>query len=296
MKTVNEIAKITGISRRTIRYYDQIGLLKPTKISESGYRLYDDKALEILQQILIFRELDVPLKDIKSVLDNPNLDRTTLLESHKKLLVLKKNHLTELISLIDKIIKEPKLMIFADFNIQKIEQRLESNLEILKNSAKESYEAIVKECGGDPKQFVKKAIENIRENPEMITTLYGSLDGYYESIGNIEEKLENSEANINGVQDLCKKLFDMKDKDVSCPEVQKIMAELDVFNIKMCGIGFQKAEEYRKFTETKLKSNPNEFKKYKEALEKAVEEHDKLYGLGSHDFYQKALGYYLTNK
>ena len=75
MKTVSEIAKITGLSRRAIRFYDETGLLLPTKISESGYRLYDDKALEILQQILFFKELDVPLKDIKKILDNPNLDK-----------------------------------------------------------------------------------------------------------------------------------------------------------------------------------------------------------------------------
>lgn len=84
MKKVSELAKITDISRRAIRYYDEIGLLKPTTISESGYRLYDDNALEILQQILLFKELNVPLKDIKMVLGNPNIDKIDLLKDHKK--------------------------------------------------------------------------------------------------------------------------------------------------------------------------------------------------------------------
>lgn len=71
MRTVKEISDIAGISVRTLHYYDEIGLLKPTEISEAGYRLYDDKALEILQQILFFREFDIPLKEIKAVIENP---------------------------------------------------------------------------------------------------------------------------------------------------------------------------------------------------------------------------------
>ena len=72
MMTVKEIAEITGISARTLHYYDEIGLLKPTAKSEAGYRLYDDKALETLQQILFFREFDIPLKEIKSIITSPD--------------------------------------------------------------------------------------------------------------------------------------------------------------------------------------------------------------------------------
>ena len=97
MKTVNELSKITGLSKRTIRYYDQINLLKPEVISESGYRLYGNKSLEILQQILIFRELNVPLEDIKEILDNKQLDKLQLLKSHKQLLILKRDHLNDII-------------------------------------------------------------------------------------------------------------------------------------------------------------------------------------------------------
>ena len=73
MRTVKEISGLTGISVRTLHYYDEIGLLKPTQKSDAGYRLYDDRALEILQQILFFREFDIPLKEIKAVLENPDL-------------------------------------------------------------------------------------------------------------------------------------------------------------------------------------------------------------------------------
>ena len=74
MRTVKEISDLTGISVRTLHYYDEIGLLKPTEKSDAGYRLYDDKALETLQQILFFREFDISLKEIKADLDNEELD------------------------------------------------------------------------------------------------------------------------------------------------------------------------------------------------------------------------------
>lgn len=75
MRTVKEISDLTGISVRTLHYYDEIGLLKPTDKSEAGYRLYDDKALETLQQILFFREFDISLKEIKAVIENPALEK-----------------------------------------------------------------------------------------------------------------------------------------------------------------------------------------------------------------------------
>lgn len=90
MQTVKEVSNLTGISVRTLHYYDEIGLLKPSVLSEAGYRLYDDKALETLQQILFFRELDLPLKQIKLILENPALDKDQLLNSQKKIAGIKK--------------------------------------------------------------------------------------------------------------------------------------------------------------------------------------------------------------
>ena len=89
MRTVKEISDLTGISVRTLHYYDEIGLLKPTEKSDAGYRLYDDKALETLQQILFFREFDISLKEIKAVLDNPALERNQILQVQRKMFVMK---------------------------------------------------------------------------------------------------------------------------------------------------------------------------------------------------------------
>ena len=99
MKTVNEVSKLTGVSIRTLQYYDKIGLLPPSEYTEAGYRLYDDAALETLQQILLFRELEFPLKDIKKIIGSPDFDRSKALGQQIELLELKKEHIENLIDL-----------------------------------------------------------------------------------------------------------------------------------------------------------------------------------------------------
>ena len=98
MKTVKEVSRITGVSVRTLHHYDAIGLLKPSWVTEAGYRMYDDTALARLQTILLFRELEFPLKEIRQILDNPNFDPMEALESQIELLCLKRKHLDDLIS------------------------------------------------------------------------------------------------------------------------------------------------------------------------------------------------------
>ena len=97
MRTVKEVSELTGVSIRTLQYYDSIGLLQPTSRSEGGYRLYDDDALEQLQQILLFRELEFPLKEIKALMQRPDFDRSQVLGEQIELLRLKREHLDNLI-------------------------------------------------------------------------------------------------------------------------------------------------------------------------------------------------------
>ena len=103
MMTVNEVSKLTGVSIRTLQYYDTIGLLPPTEYTKAGYRLYDDTAMERLQQILLFKELEFPLKEIKTIIDAPNFDRNKALEQQIELLTMKKEHLEILINFACKI-------------------------------------------------------------------------------------------------------------------------------------------------------------------------------------------------
>ena len=84
MMTVNEVSKLTGVSIRTLQYYDNIGLLRPAMHTDSGYRMYDDSDMERLQQILLFRELELPLKDIKRIIGSSDFDRKGVWNSNPK--------------------------------------------------------------------------------------------------------------------------------------------------------------------------------------------------------------------
>jgi len=121
MRTVHEVSRLTGVSIRTLQYYDKIGLLHPAGYTESGYRLYDDMALEKLQQILLFRELEFPLKDIKRIMESSNFDRGKALAQQIELLTLKMEHIQNLIGLARDILKNGgNYMDFSAFDTEKL--------------------------------------------------------------------------------------------------------------------------------------------------------------------------------
>lgn len=123
MKTVKEVSSLTGVSVRTLHHYDAIGLLKPTRVTEAGYRLYDDAALRRLQTILLFRELQFPLKEIREILDSPGFDPMDALEQQIKLLELQRQHLDFLISHAHQIQKTGVLnMDFSAFDTAEMDR------------------------------------------------------------------------------------------------------------------------------------------------------------------------------
>ena len=123
MKTVKEIATITHVSVRTLHHYDAIGLLKPTQITEAGYRLYDDEALERLYLILLFRELEFPLNEIREILDAPDFDRNRVLEQQVELLKAKVDHLQTRIHLANGIkLLGVKNLKFKNWDPKKIDE------------------------------------------------------------------------------------------------------------------------------------------------------------------------------
>ena len=123
MMTVHEVSKISGVSIRALHHYDHIGLLPATEVTEAGYRLYDEAALERLQHILLFKALEFPLKDIKEILDSPDFDRSKALEQQIHLLELRKEHLQNLIDLARGIKAiGVKHMSFEAFDTRKIDE------------------------------------------------------------------------------------------------------------------------------------------------------------------------------
>ncbi|MBQ2604159.1 MAG: MerR family transcriptional regulator [Acutalibacteraceae bacterium] len=147
MMSVKQISEHTGISIRTLHYYDSIGLLKPTKVSESGYRYYDDTALERLEQILLFKELEFSLRDIKEILDAPNFDKTKALEKQIELLTMKKEHLENVIIFAKKLKEKGiKAVDFKVFDTKKLDE----------------YSAAAKEQYGNTKEY--KQFEEKQKN------------------------------------------------------------------------------------------------------------------------------------
>jgi len=102
--TVKELADLAGVTGRTIRYYDQIGILKPARISESGYRIYGPREVDLLQQILFYRELGVELEEIKAIVTDPKFDRIKALHQHREKLLNKRSELDLLIANVERTI------------------------------------------------------------------------------------------------------------------------------------------------------------------------------------------------
>lgn len=103
---IKEFAILTGVSVRTLHYYDEIGLLKPSAVDEqNGYRFYDERCLERMQEILFYRELDFPLKEIQTILSSPDYDKQAALKEQKHLMTLKKERLERLITALDGAMK-----------------------------------------------------------------------------------------------------------------------------------------------------------------------------------------------
>ena len=119
--TIQEAARISGVTVRTLHHYDHIGLLHPQVDPGNGYRIYTEAELEKLQQILFFRELDFPLREIRDILDHPGFDGREALQKQKTLLLEKQARLDGLVTLIDALLKGEKNMSFKAFDMEKIE-------------------------------------------------------------------------------------------------------------------------------------------------------------------------------
>ena len=197
MKTVKNVSEITGISIRTLRYYDEIGLLKPTELTEAGYRLYDNKALEKLQEIMFFRELEIPLMDIKRIMDNPNYDKEQVLLAQKSLLEQKRNRLNGIIELITDVIKGVNTMSFGAFSNEEVQKMVNHTLECM---SKESLDEQVQKYGSMEKykEYLVSGFANEQAMADLLKW-YGSkekaMEAVMQSTGNTEEIKQEQDEN-----------------------------------------------------------------------------------------------------
>jgi len=189
MRTVKEVSQLTGISIRTLRYYDEIGLLKPTRISENQYRIYDDKDLEKLQEIMFFKEMDIPLETIKKLLENPKMDRKEILLFQKVLLERKRNRLNGIIELIEDVREGVNNMSFEAFSEDDIERIVEHTIENIKP---EQLQGFTQKFGSieNFSSVLKEELKD-KEIEANLIKLYGGKDKAVEAslsaTGNMEE-------------------------------------------------------------------------------------------------------------
>ena len=190
MKTVKEVSRITGISVRTLHHYDTIGLLKPNRRTESGYRLYDDEAIERLCMILIYRELGLSLKEIRAVLDAPDYDRDRTLEHQIGLMQKKRDQLQDRITLAKGILTiGVKYMDFENFDHRKMDE----------------YSAQAK-------------------------ALYGKTEAYQEYAAKASNRTKQQEQALGDqVMAFFVRLGQMRPMDPSAPEAQAWAKELQTF-------------------------------------------------------------------
>ena len=225
MRTVKEISALTGISVRTLHYYDEIGLLKPTKKSGAGYRLYDDKALETLQQILFFREFDVPLKEIKAVMDNPVLERNQILQMQRKMLAAKKERMERLINSIDDILRGNNKMDFAIFSKTEVEEMFQTMIDHMPENMKN---LAVKEFGSVEEW--KKHYINAVSSKEMqkgyakVVEWYGGKEKFL-SVANNPISKDAAENYNRRIEEILQKLIAKRNCDVNSAEVKEIVKE-----------------------------------------------------------------------
>ena len=230
MMTVKEISKLTGISVRTLHYYDEIGLFCPTEKNEAGYRLYDDKALEALQQILFFREFDIPLKEIKTIMDDPVLDRNQILQMQRKMLETKKERIERLISSIDDILKGDTKMDFTVFDETEIRTMY---TDMVKNMNDEQQQIFIDRYGSMEafeEHFLKNAAsEQAQKNFAKVVEWYGSKESALEASKNPgnPERIPECQKRL---EVLTRALIDKKDDDVHSAGIQELMKKYDLIS------------------------------------------------------------------
>ena len=186
---ISEVAKLTGITVRTLHYYDEVGLLKPSEITEAGYRLYSREDLEILQQILFFRELDFPLSQIKEIMNNPNYDKEEALKKQKELLIQQRQRIEGLIKLIEKRIEGDNNMSFKEFDMNEIEEN------------KKKYAKEVKERWGTSKAYE----ESEKKTSSYNKGKWGDINQETSEIFKGFAELRNSDPGSEEVQELVRR-------------------------------------------------------------------------------------------
>lgn len=289
MKTISQVAELTGISTRTLQYYDEIGLLKPSELTQSGYRLYNDEALQKLQQILFFKELGFKLKDINEILLKPDFDRIAAFKKQKELLFLKRNRIDKLIQLLSRLERGEECMSFKEFDLSEYIEALEEfkgnrTDEVIKHwGSIENFDMFIQNIKDDEAEIAKFAIQQFGSIEKYTEAMKYNLEHFSE----IEERIWTEEAvqtaTYVGQQTdlLYKKLTADLSQDIASPQVQDIIhAIIQAFQ------NYNDTISDNTLINTLIDTYSNNYMRCVT---------DNKYGEGTSDYVVKALRYYSEN-
>lgn len=287
MKSVSQVTQLTGISARTLQYYDKIDILKPSDHTAAGYRLYDDEALQKLQQILFFKELGFKLTEINDFISHPDFDKIAAFKKQKELLLLKRNRTDRLIQLLDRLEKGEHCMSFKEFGLTDYINALEA-------FKKSSTVAIIEHWGSIENfdMFIQKIKDDESEVAKLAIKQFGSIEKYTEAMKyNLEHFSEIMEKQMtNDVKEIVQqsdelylKLTADLSKDTTSNEVQHIVHEIQRFmleNTTTISLG-------KPYWNVIIDSYSNDYIK-------SIT--DTKYGSGAADYIVKAFQYYSENE
>lgn len=284
MRTVKQVSRLTGISVRTLQFYDGIGLFKPTQVTQAGYRLYDDASLEQLQQILFFKELDFTLKEIKQIVEDPHFDRREAFQKQRALLQMKRDRLDRLLGLLDGLEKGEKNMSFEAFDLSGYFQALEE--------LKKTHTDKIADKFGSLDHFDELVnqmkAKDTGEAGKIAVKLYGSIEKYTDAMRrNLTKYLEDgveppdAERSIQRTQELTRALTEDLSRDPGSEQVQRAVGELIAFS-ELCSQGMDMGENHWGYMAEQYLTNPM-----------YVRVTDQKYGQGASEFIGKALRAFL---
>ncbi|WP_312431304.1 MerR family transcriptional regulator [Lacrimispora sp.] len=288
MKTISQVAELTGISTRTLQYYDEIGLLKPSELTPSGYRLYSDEVLQKLQQILFFKELDFKLKEINEILQKPEFDKVEAYKKQKKLLCLKRDRIDKLIKLLDRLEKGEPCMSFKEFDLSEYIEALEQFKnqkvdDVIKHwGSIENFNQLIQKIKDDESNVAKLAIKQFGSIEKYTEAMKYNLEHFSDLMEQSKELSKNKEEILQKSNDLYMNLTSDLTKDAASREIQDTVHEIVELSSEN-NLGIDMGDG---FWDMVIESYSHD----------AVREiTDKKFGAGASDYIMKAFQYYFHN-
>ncbi|MCJ7854903.1 MerR family transcriptional regulator [Lachnospiraceae bacterium NSJ-143] len=287
MMTVKQVSLLTGVSVRTLQFYDSIGLFRPAGTTEAGYRLYDGSSLEVLQRIIFFKGLDFTLREIKEIIENPQFDTAAAFEKQKKAVKAKRDRLDLMLQTLDGLIGSGEYMGCEKFDLSGYFNTL--------YGFKDRYPDKIAGMYGSLEKF-DEVVSQLKQNEgkiaDMAEKLYGSVEEFTKAMEKnftnfVSEGFDVSKMNtdqlIERTEAITRRLTEDLDRNPESLAVQEIVGEMVSF-VNDCNRGIDMGRKYWDFMAESYMTNHT-----------WIEANDRKYGNGASEFIGRALKAYIES-